>query len=91
MLLVLRVMRPQAVTYTEVQEARPPRGLAQVLQKRLRRYWRHSYFLESPLYRWRRTVESHRDLYLPCAVTSLSDLRLSITLGLRRGGCAGWP
>jgi hypothetical protein len=80
MLLVLRVMRPQAVTYEEVQDAKPPHGLARILYKQLRRYWRHSYVLESPLYRWRQTVESHQDLYLPCAVTSLEDLRRSISL-----------
>lgn len=80
MLLVLRVMRPQAVTYAQVQAARPPRGLARALYGRLRPYWHHSYVLESPLYRWRRTVETHQDLYLPCAVTSLIGLRRSITL-----------
>ena len=80
MLLVLRVMQPQAVSYADVQAAMPPRGLVRVLRKRLRRYWRHSYVLESPLYRWRHTVESHQDLYLPCAVTSLRGLRGSMAL-----------
>jgi hypothetical protein len=80
MILVLRVMRPQAVTYTQVQTARAPHGVTQVLYKRLRRYWRHRYALESPLYRWQQAVETHQDLYLPCAVTSLNGLRRSITL-----------
>jgi hypothetical protein len=80
MILVLRVMRPQAVTYNQVQRASAPRGLARLLHKRLRRYGRHRYVLEGPLYRWQQTVETHQDLYLPCAVTSLSGLRRSITL-----------
>jgi hypothetical protein len=80
MLLVLRVMQPQAVSYADIQTAGPPHGLARVLHQRLRRYWRHSYVLENPLYRWRRTVEAHQDLYLPGAVTSLRSLRRSITL-----------
>jgi hypothetical protein len=80
MLLVLRVMQPQAVSYADVQAARPPHGLVRVLHKGLRRHWRHSYVLESPLYRWRHAVESHQDLYLPCAVTSLRGLRRSMVL-----------
>jgi hypothetical protein len=80
MLLVLRVMQPQTVSFSDVQASRPPRGLAGALHKRLRRHWRHSYVLESPLYRWRHAVESHQDLYLPCAVTSLRDLRNSTKL-----------
>src|SRR5262249_26055698 len=80
MLLVLRAMQPQAVSYADIQAAGPPRGLVRVLHKRLRRHWRGSYVLESPLYRCRRAIESHQDLYLPCAVTSLKDLRRSIPL-----------
>jgi hypothetical protein len=80
MLLVLRVMQPPAVSYADVQAAKPSRGLTRVLYKWLHRYWRHSHVLENPLYRWRSTVESHQDLYLPCAVSSLDDLRRSITL-----------
>jgi hypothetical protein len=37
-------------------------------------------FLESPLYRWRETIESHQDLYLPCGVTSLTGLRQSMII-----------
>lgn len=80
MLLVLRVMRPEAVTYAEVQDAQPPNGLARIVYKQVRRFVRQNCVLGSPLYRWRHAVESHQDLYLPCAVASLEELRLSISL-----------
>jgi len=59
--LVLQVMRPQSVSYTDVQCAR------------LRRWpW------QRPLYKWRQTIESQRDLYLPCGVRCLTGLRQSM-------------
>ena len=80
MVLVLRVMQPRAVSYSDVLNAMPPRGLAGVLGRRLRRHRRHIRVLEDPLYRWRQTVQRHQDLYLPCGVTSLRGLRLAMRL-----------
>jgi hypothetical protein len=61
--LVLQVMRPRAVSFTDIQCARE-------------RGWIPS----GPLYRWRRTVESQQDLYLPCGVSSLIALRQSMII-----------
>jgi hypothetical protein len=75
MLLVLQVMRPEAVSYEDVQNAHPLPEAAHALPRRLRRYWASHCALANSLYRWKQTVESHEDLYLPCGVTSLADLR----------------
>jgi hypothetical protein len=81
MFLVLRVMQPPAVSYEEIQAAgeqiqttRASSGLSWSV-----RSWvdRHK---ENSLRRWKQTVESHRDLYLPCGVPSLGELRWSIGL-----------
>jgi len=61
MFLVLQVMRPQSVSYDRVQNAEPR--------------WR--WLPETPLYKWRKTIESHQDLYLPCGVQDLDRLRQS--------------
>jgi hypothetical protein len=34
----------------------------------------------NPIHRWRQTIETHPDLYLPCGVTSLADLRRLMAL-----------
>jgi hypothetical protein len=68
-------MRPEAVSYEDVQNAHLLPGAAHVLPKRLRQYWAEHCALENSLCRWKQTVESHQDLYLPCGVTSLTDLR----------------
>jgi hypothetical protein len=52
LLLVLRVIRPEPVSYFDLQSA--SRG---------------------PLVRWRRTLETQQDLYLPCGVKCLKTLR----------------
>jgi hypothetical protein len=75
LLLVLQVMRPEAVSYEDVQNARPLPEAARALPRQLRQFWAGHYGLENSLYRWKKTVESHEDLYLPCGVTSLADLR----------------
>jgi hypothetical protein len=75
MLLVLQVMRPEAVSYEDVQNAHVLPEVGRALPKRLRQYWADHCVLENSLYRWKQTVESHEDLYLPCGVTSLADLR----------------
>jgi hypothetical protein len=64
MFLVLQVMRPQSVSYTDVQYAAP----------------RSDWFPQRPLYKWRRTVESQQDLYLPCGVKCLTSLRQSMII-----------
>lgn len=75
LLLVLQVMRPEAVSYEDVQNALPLPEAARALPRQLRRFWAGHCGLENSLYRWKKTVESHEDLYLPCGVTSLADLR----------------
>lgn len=80
--LVMQVMRPQEVSYTDIQKADPDRAWG---------------FLRPALSRWRDTVESHEDLYLPCGVTSLTSLRQSmiiedvtlLALAQARGGESG--
>jgi hypothetical protein len=61
--LVMQVMRPQSVSYTDVQRAKHRRWL-----------W------QEPLYKWRLTIESDRDLYLPCGVRCLTGLRESMII-----------
>jgi hypothetical protein len=61
--LVVQVMRPQTVSFTEVQAAR-----------------RHAGPFGPALGRWRDTVESHEDLYLPCGVKCLTSLRQSMII-----------
>jgi xanthosine utilization system XapX-like protein len=63
LLLVIQVMRPQSVSYTEVQCAR-------------RRRWGP----QRPLYKWRQTIESQQDLYLPCGIKCLTGLRQSMII-----------
>jgi hypothetical protein len=60
LLLILQVMRPQSVSYADVQSAG--------------RFWRRS------LGKWRQTVESEEDLYLPCGVKCLTSLRQSMII-----------
>jgi hypothetical protein len=74
MVLVLRVMQPPAVFYHQMETAQPPSGIGRLIPAWL---YRHQ---ESALYRWQRAVDSHQDLYLPCGVTSLTDLRQSVGL-----------
>ena len=61
--LVMQVMRPQSVSYTDIQNAPHRRGM-----------------LQPPLSKWRKTVESHEDLYLPCGVKCLTSLRQSMII-----------
>jgi hypothetical protein len=62
--LVLQVMRPQSVSYTEVQNAKR----------------RRHRLPQSPLYKWQQIVETEQDLYLPAGVTCLTDLRQSMII-----------
>ena len=75
MLLILQVMRPQSVEYDEIENAESPAGLRGKLWKRAgRRSW-YRPALESPLFRWKNVVSKQQDMYLPCGVACLSDLR----------------
>ena len=62
MLLVLQVMRPQAVSFENVQQAK----------KRKRWLWGRA------LRKWQNMVEEQQDLYLPCGVRCLTGLRQSM-------------
>jgi hypothetical protein len=62
MLLVLQVMRPQSVSFGNVQEAKK----------------RKPWLCGSALYKWRKIVEEEQDLYLPCGVRCLTGLRQSM-------------
>lgn len=64
MFLVLQVMRPRSVSYSEVQNAGA----------------RHHFLPQGPLYKWQRTVELEQDLYLPTGVTCLTELRQSMII-----------
>jgi hypothetical protein len=66
--LVLRVMRPHAVSYTEVQTS--DQGT---------RWWPFG-SSKGSLRRWKRQVESQQDLYLPCGVKCLTSLRQSMII-----------
>jgi hypothetical protein len=81
MMLVLRVMQPPAVSYEDIQAAGEP---MQTLQTSDGFSWsirswvtRHK---KNSLRRWAQIVNSHPDLYLPCDVPSLGELRWSIGL-----------
>jgi hypothetical protein len=74
MVLVLRVMKPPAVSLEEIQEAQPANGFGKLIPAWI---YRHK---KSSLYRWKWIVESHPDLYLPCGVDSVDELRAFIRL-----------
>ncbi|HZE31384.1 MAG TPA: hypothetical protein VE198_08100 [Actinoallomurus sp.] len=56
--LLLQVMRPQSVSFDEVQRSGGPRATP-----------------FRPLRKWKDTIESQQDLYLPCGVKCLTSLR----------------
>lgn len=64
MFLVLQVMRPRSISFTDVQISDES----------------HRRILRNPLRRWKETVESQQDLYLPCGVQSLTDLRRAMII-----------
>jgi hypothetical protein len=75
LVLVLQVMRPQSVFYDDVEGARSPVGLGRILHGLFGKLSWAAEVGESPLYKWRANISKHPDLYLPCGVDSLSDLR----------------
>jgi hypothetical protein len=68
MALVLRVMRPHAVSFTDVQTA-----------EKGTRWWPLG-VSKGSLLRWKKQVESQQDLYLPCGVKCLTSLRQSMII-----------
>jgi len=75
MLLVLRVMQPQSVTYDEIQNAEPSGSIRDRLQGLTSRRARNSRTFGNPLYKWKDDLQKHPDLYLPCGVNSPFMLR----------------
>jgi hypothetical protein len=61
--LIVQVMRPQTVSFSDVQGAST-----------------HGGPFSPALGKWRQTVESHQDLYLPCGVKCLNSLRQSLII-----------
>ncbi|MBO2450741.1 hypothetical protein J4573_26795 [Actinomadura barringtoniae] len=61
--LLLQVMRPQSVSFDEVQRSGSFRAN-----------------LFRPLHKWKVTVESQQDLYLPCGVKCLTSLRQAMII-----------
>ncbi len=64
MFLILQVMRPREVSFTHVQQAR-------------KRWW---WLPRTALWKWKTTIQSQQDLYLPCGVKSLTGLRQSMII-----------
>jgi hypothetical protein len=75
MLLILRVMQPQEVSYDQIQNPKEPAGLRNKLHRLTCKHPRVNQVFESPLYKWKENITDHPDLYLPCGVDSLSALR----------------
>jgi hypothetical protein len=77
LVLVLQVLRPKATSYLEVQMAKPlPPLRNRDASPRGPRAWRYRYWLwRHPLSKWKDTVESQQDLYLPSGVKCLQTLR----------------
>jgi hypothetical protein len=64
LLLVLQVMRPQAVSFADVQKAKEEGG----------KWW----LPQTALCKWQTIVKNQQDLYLPCGVKCLTGLRQSM-------------
>jgi hypothetical protein len=68
-------MRPQSVSYDEIQDAKAPGGLWGMVHGFTSKHSWFSQAFEGPLYKWKDNINKHPDLYLPCGVESLSALR----------------
>lgn len=81
--LVVQVMRPQATSFADVQQSNNREAGSQPVSdhrdsgQQPDKYGRR---FKSALSRWRETVESHQDLYLPCGVKCLTSLRQSMII-----------
>ncbi len=78
MLLILRVMRPQMVSYEDIQDAEEPSNRRKKLYRLIQHRLRQNRTLGSPLFRWKQAIAQHPDLYLPCDVDNLRALRQSV-------------
>jgi hypothetical protein len=80
MMLILQVLRPVSIDFVDIENAAAPTGLRARLcgWRRLPGWLRHAF--EGPLYRWQQAVDRNPDLYLPCYVDSLGELRPLITI-----------
>jgi hypothetical protein len=80
MVLVLRVMQPPEISFVQIEDsnekkiAQSPRRLGQRFSSLIRRHEKNA------LCGWKSKVEMHPDLYLPCGVEDLKQLRSSIRL-----------
>ncbi len=75
MMLILRVMQPQSVSYDDIQCASDPGGFLDKARRLISRRPRGGRIRDASLYKWKQDVEKHPDLYLPCCVETLSELR----------------
>jgi len=80
MLLIIRVMQPQAVSYTDIEDAEPRRRQDRAPQAHTPGLWPTRPVHARSLYRWKQNIERHKDLYLPCDITSLRSLREAMAL-----------
>jgi hypothetical protein len=74
MIVILRVMQPPAVSYADIETAKPRHGLAKVVPA-----WLYQHKDAAPS-DWKKAAEDHEDLYLPCGVVTLRELRTSMGL-----------
>ena len=66
--LVIQVMRPQSVSFTDVQFATENCG-----------FWKRVFY-GNALYKWQTIIEREPDLHLPCGVRSLTALRQAMII-----------
>jgi hypothetical protein len=80
MILVLRVMQPPEISFEQIEESTKAK-VAESFNHPSRQFssWIH-WHEKSALCRWKSKVETHPDLYLPCGVNCLKQLRSFIRL-----------
>lgn len=84
--LILQVMRPQSVSYNEIQQSGDgepvpaTEGGSEPGTEPRRRVVERLRHTMNPLWRWKFVVESQQDLYLPCGVKCLTSLRQSMII-----------
>jgi hypothetical protein len=80
LLLTLQVMRPQSLSYNDIETAKKPCGLLGWLHDRAKKDGRLRHVFESAIFRWQYKVEHNPDLYLPCGIYTLIALRQLMTV-----------
>jgi hypothetical protein len=82
--LVLQVMRPQSVSYTDIQKSdhdvESSGSDHDVGSSSGRSHLKWPGYAFDPLKRWKSVVETQQDLYLPCGVKCLKSLRQSMII-----------